>query len=48
VRRAQIKKENPTISNTDIIKTMGSEWRAMNPEQQAPFIAETAVDKVRY
>ena len=48
VRRPKIKAENPTISNTDIIKTMAAEWRAMNPEQQQPFINETAQHKKRY
>jgi hypothetical protein len=27
---------------------MATEWRAMTPEQQAPFIAETEKHKVRY
>jgi len=48
VRRSQIKLEDPDISNNDIIKTMAAEWRAMEKEQQAPFIAETELHKKRY
>lgn len=48
VRRPQLKLEDPEISNNNIIKTMAAEWRAMAPEQQAPFIAETEVHKKRY
>lgn len=48
VRRSQIKLEDPEISNNNIIKTMASEWRGMDKEQQAPFIAETEVHKKRY
>ena len=27
---------------------MAAEWRALTPEQQAPFVAETEVHKKRY
>ena len=47
-RRPQILKENPKISNKDIIKQMSQEWNALAADKKKPYEAKAEADKKRY
>lgn len=46
--RQQIKEENPTLSLTDISKSIGAKWRDMTAEDKLPFEEKSKLDKERY
>merc|ERR1719261_184491 len=46
--RERVKKENPGISIGEISKKLGVEWKALTPEEKAPYEAMASKDKQRY
>ena len=41
-------KNNPKISNSDILSELGKMWKASNDKKKKPFVEMAAVDKKRY
>lgn len=46
--RAQIKADNPEASFAAIGKLLGEAWRALTPEEKAPYVKLNEADKARY
>ena len=47
-RREKLKKEQPSLDNKEIIKTMSAEWNALSDEKKKPYIEKAEADKKRY
>lgn len=47
-RRPQLKTEQPSLKNTEIIKVMAEEWNLLTNEQKVPFLEATEEQKQRY
>ena len=47
-RRPILKKEQPSLDNKQIIKTMSEEWNKLSDEKKKPYIAKAEADKKRY
>ena len=47
-RRVTLKKEQPNLSNKDIIKTMSDEWNKLSDEKKKPYVEKAEADKKRY
>lgn len=47
-RRETLKKEQPQLSNKEIIKTMSDEWNKLSEEKRKPYIAKAEEDRKRY
>ena len=48
LRREDLKKANPTISNKDLVSKLGALWREMTDGDKAEYNALAAKDKKRY
>lgn len=46
-KRAQVLEDNPGIAFGEVGKKMGELWKAVTPEERAPFDEEATQDKVR-
>lgn len=46
--RERIKKENPDIKQTEILKKTGAEWRELDEKKKAVFEKKAETDKARY
>ena len=40
--------ENPDLSNTDVSRKLGQEWREASEEERAPYIAEEKAEREKY
>ena len=47
-RRDSITKEQPNLTNKDIIKKMSEEWNSLSDEKKKPYIQKAEADKKRY
>ena len=47
-RREGLKKEQPTLSNTEIVSKMTAEWKALTDKDKEPYIKSAEKDKDRY
>ncbi|MCQ2818075.1 MAG: HMG-box domain-containing protein [archaeon] len=47
-RRPILKKEKPSLSNTEIISEMSKEWKALPEAKKKPYITKAENDKKRY
>jgi structure-specific recognition protein 1 len=47
-RRDTLKKEQPSLSNKELISKMSEEWNKMDDAQKVPFVKLAEEDKVRY
>lgn len=47
-RRPTLKKEKPSLTNTEIIAEMSKEWKALPDAKKKPYIAKADNDKKRY
>lgn len=47
-RRESLKKEQPNLSNKEIISTMSREWNDLTEEKRKPYIQKAENDKKRY
>ena len=47
-RRETLKKEQPNLSNKDIISTMSKEWNELSEEKRKPYMEKAIKDKERY
>ena len=47
-RREQIKKENPKMPVTHVMKEVSNRWSAMTKDEKEPYIVEAREDKKRY
>jgi len=46
--RERIKKANPELKQTDLLKKTGEEWKNIDPKEKTKFEKLAAEDKVRY
>lgn len=47
-RRNELKKEQPSLSNTEIISKMSAEWKSFTAKEKEPFVKASEKDKERY
>ena len=47
-RREALKADNPDMKSTDVTEKLAEEWRNMDAEARAPFVAQAAEDKARF
>lgn len=47
-RRAQVKKENPDMSNTDVSRLLGEMWRNASPGELAPYKKQEEQERAIY
>lgn len=47
-RRNDLKKEQPSLSNTEIISKMSAEWKSLTTKEKDPFTRASEKDKERY
>ena len=47
-RRDSITKEQPNLTNKDIIKKMSEEWNSLSDEKKKPYVQKAEADKKRY
>lgn len=47
-RRAELKKQNPTVCNTDISKLLGKEWKKAPAQVRQPHIDKEAKEREEY
>lgn len=47
-RRPNLMKEQPKLSNKELIKTMSQEWNALSEDKKKPYIEKAEADKKRY
>lgn len=45
--RAEVKKEDPSLSAPDVMRELGRRWKELSDEQKAPFVAQAVKDKVQ-
>lgn len=47
-KRAEVKTNNPDMSNTDVVRELGRLWNLASDDEKAPFVELAAEDKERY
>lgn len=47
-KRAQIKKENPDLKNTEVSRLLGSMWRNAPPEDRQPHVDKELGERKKY
>jgi len=47
-RRSTLKKEQPSLSNTEIISKMSAEWKGLSAKEKDPFTKAAEKEKERY
>ncbi|CAG9773914.1 unnamed protein product [Ceutorhynchus assimilis] len=47
-KRPIVTKENPSLDNKGIVKTIGEHWKSLAPEQKAKYEIEFSIDKEQY
>ena len=47
-RRGQLKAQKPDLGNTEIVKLMGDEWKAMTNDAKSKYEKLASDDKARY
>ena len=47
-RRDSITKEQPNLTNKEIVKKMSEEWNSLSDEKKKPYIQKAEADKKRY
>lgn len=47
-RRETLKKEQPNLTNKEIISTMSKEWRELPDDKKKPYVEKAEKDKERY
>ena len=47
-KRLQLKKENPGISQKDLVRKLGEMWRGLSDAQKKPYHDQEKIDKERY
>ena len=47
-RREKLKKEQPSLDNKEIIKTMSAEWNALSDEKKKPYVEKAIAEQEKY
>jgi len=48
LNREKIKKENPDLKSSDVVKEMGKRWKNISDDDKAPYEKMAKEDKARY